>query len=102
MGWPQGGDYSSEFESRYKIKWRLNFYFFASFEKELRNKLTLKATAHQTEENILLKSLKYFDLNNSGKIDRTNFLKAVEKIGITISNQKVNIYNFLKKKIVIP
>jgi len=60
-----------------------------SFEKELRYKLGQKATPHQGEENILLKSFKYFDLNNSGTVDREEFLKTVEKIGIQIFNKQV-------------
>lgn len=66
--------------------------FFTSFEKELRYKLSQKATPHQGEENILLKSFKYFDLNNSGAVDREEFLKTVEKIGIQIFNKQVQIF----------
>ena len=59
-----------------------------SFEKELRYKLSQKATPHQGEENILLKSFKYFDLNNSGAVDQEEFLKTIEKIGIQIFNKQ--------------
>jgi len=54
----------------------------ARFEKELKNKLTLKSNAHQSEETILKKSFKYFDLDNSGQCSRDEFQKAVEKIGV--------------------
>ena len=37
-----------------------------SLEKELKNKLALKASGHQSEETVLLKAFKYFDLDNSG------------------------------------
>lgn len=76
---------------------------FSSFEKELRYKLSQKATPHQGEENILLRSFKYFDLNNSGTVDREEFLKAIEKIGIQIFNKQVNFIIFpiffLKKQL---
>ena len=39
----------------------------ALFEKELKNKLSLKSSGHTTEETVLIKAFKYFDLDNSGK-----------------------------------
>jgi len=39
----------------------------AAFEKELKNKLALKSSGKQSEETILMKAFKYFDLDNSGK-----------------------------------
>lgn len=56
----------------------------------MRFKLGQKANPHQGEESVLLKSFKYFDLNNSGTVDREEFLKAIEKIGIQIFNKQVN------------
>ena len=43
----------------------LNIYF-SRFEKELKNKLSLKSSGHTSEETVLLKAFKYFDLDNSG------------------------------------
>lgn len=37
------------------------------FERELRTKLSQKATVHSTEETTLLKAFKYFDLDGNGK-----------------------------------
>jgi len=37
------------------------------FERELRTKLSQKATAHSTEETTMLKAFKYFDLDGNGK-----------------------------------
>jgi Ca2+-binding EF-hand superfamily protein len=37
------------------------------FEKELKNKLSLKSSGHTSEETTLLKAFKYFDLDNSGR-----------------------------------
>ena len=53
------------------------------FEKELKNKLSLKASGHISEETVLLKAFKYFDLDNSGMCSMDEFLKAIMKIGIT-------------------
>ena len=54
----------------------------ASFEKELKNKLAQKATG--SEEQVLMKAFKYFDLNDSGEVEPDEFAKAIEKIGIMI------------------
>lgn len=63
--------------------------FRASFEKELRQRLIQKTTSHSTEESILLKNFKYFDLNNSGDVSQVEFIKVIEKIGIPIFNKQV-------------
>ena len=48
-----------------------------SFEKELKTKLALKAVNGKTEEQILLKLFKQFDLNNNGIIEKEEFSKAI-------------------------
>ena len=57
---------------------------FHSFERELKNKLSQKASGSQSEETVLMKSFKYFDLNNNGTVEPEEFAKAIEKIGIMI------------------
>jgi Ca2+-binding EF-hand superfamily protein len=66
------------------------------FEKEIRGKLNQKASAKTSEEQILLKAFKYFDLNNSGDVTFDEFTKAVEKIGaLTFSEQELQeLFNF--------
>ena len=54
-----------------------------SFEIELKNKLLMKTVGNQSEEMVLLKAFKYFDLSNTNLSDKETFLKAVMKIGIT-------------------
>jgi Ca2+-binding EF-hand superfamily protein len=54
----------------------------ANFEKEIRNKLSQKSSSKQSEEQILLKSFKFFDLNNNGQVEFDEFVKAIEKIGV--------------------
>lgn len=38
---------------------------------------------------MLLKSFKYFDLNNNGVVEPEEFAKAIEKIGIMIPTRQV-------------
>ena len=44
----------------------------------------------QSEEQVLMKAFKYFDLNNSGAVEPDEFAKAVEKIGIMIPTKHVS------------
>ena len=44
-----------------------------NFEKELRYKLELKSNGRTTEETVLLKAFKYFDLDNTGNVLKMNF-----------------------------
>ena len=56
-----------------------------------------KSNGMQNEETVLLKSFKYFDLNNNGTVEPNEFAKAVEKIGIMIPTQQVSVvYLFLR------
>jgi Ca2+-binding EF-hand superfamily protein len=53
----------------------------------------------QNEETVLLKSFKYFDLNNNGTVEPNEFAKAVEKIGIMIPTQQdlMSLFNLYDK-----
>ena len=53
------------------------------FIKDLKNKLNEKSYGSITEETVLVKSFKYFDLDNTGKSDLECFLKTINKIGVT-------------------
>jgi len=59
-----------------------------SFEKTLKQKLSQKSNGQQSEEAVLLKAFKYFDLNNNGTVEPDEFAKAVEKIGIMIPTKQ--------------
>jgi Ca2+-binding EF-hand superfamily protein len=50
--------------------------------------LQQKASGVQSEEQVLHKSFKYFDLNNSGAVEPDEFAKACEKIGIMIPTKQ--------------
>jgi len=62
--------------------------FLYSFERELKNKLQEKTKGSQSEETVLLKAFKYFDLNDNGQVEPDEFAKAIEKIGIQIPTQQ--------------
>jgi Ca2+-binding EF-hand superfamily protein len=51
-----------------------------------------KANSYASEETILIKAMKYFDLNNSGTINVREFSQAIEKIGILIFDQNVSLF----------
>jgi len=66
----------------------------SSFEKELLKKLSQKASGSQSEETVLTKCFKYFDLNNNGTIEPEEFGKAIEKVGIMIPTKRVRQLRF--------
>ena len=53
------------------------------FIKDLKNKLNQKTYGNITDETVLVKAFKYFDLDNTGKSDENCFLKTINKIGVT-------------------
>jgi len=56
----------------------------------LKNKLSEKTRGAQSEEQVLLKAFKYFDLNDNGTVEPDEFAKAIEKIGIQIPTKQVS------------
>ena len=63
----------------------------SSFEKELKNKLLMKTVGNQSEEMVLLRAFKYFDLSNTNLSDKHSFINTVMKIGITgFSEQSIS------------
>ena len=46
----------------------------------------------QSEEQVLVKSFKYFDLNDNGTVEPDEFAKAIEKIGIMIPTKQVSYF----------
>ena len=51
------------------------------FEKDLKAKLSLKSSGHTEENLLLLKAFRYFDSDNSGKIDKDKFAQALARLG---------------------
>ena len=70
-----------------------------SFEKTLKAKLSQKATGLASEESVLLKAFKYFDLNNNGSVEPDEFAKAIEKIGIMIPTKQVSTISTRQSKV---
>lgn len=58
-----------------------------NFERELKNKLTLKSDGRSSEERLINQAFKYFDLDNSGECSKDEFLKAMAKLGVTGFNE---------------
>ena len=52
---------------------------YISFEKELKHRLNMKSNPHLSEEAILLKAFKYFDLSNTGKTNKKQFIFSKNK-----------------------
>lgn len=61
------------------------------FERELKFKISQKGKASQTDETTLIRAFRYFDLDNSGTVSQDEFLKAVQKIGVTSFENEVAI-----------
>ena len=49
-----------------------------------------KTKGAQSEQQVLMKSFKYFDLNDNGVVEPDEFAKAIEKIGNQIPTQQVS------------
>jgi Ca2+-binding EF-hand superfamily protein len=58
------------------------------FIKELKSKLNQKCYGNTSEETVLIRAFKYFDLDNTGFSDIDSFLNTVRKIGITSLNDE--------------
>ena len=50
----------------------------------------MKGSGTASEEQVLIKSFKYFDLNDNGAVEPDEFAKAIEKIGIMIPTKQVS------------
>ena len=59
-----------------------------NFEKELKIKLLYKTNPHMTEEVLLFKTFKYFDVENSDHCDLNTFLKVIAKVGLLEFSEK--------------
>lgn len=57
----------------------------------MKNKLAEKTRGAQSEESVLKKAFKYFDLNDNGTVEPDEFAKAIEKIGIQIPTKQVSL-----------
>ena len=49
----------------------------------------MKSSPHLTEENALLRSIKYFDLGDTGRLNKRQFVKAMLGLGIASFTESV-------------
>lgn len=66
------------------------------FETELVQKLQQKSTSHISEETVLMRAFKYFDLDNSGAVSYDEWVKAIEKIGVILPDS-VRLHELFKE-----
>ena len=52
------------------------------FEKQLKSKISQKASQRETDEAYLVKSCKFFDIYGKGTLTYPQFHQALEKIGL--------------------
>jgi Ca2+-binding EF-hand superfamily protein len=52
--------------------------------------VSLKSNSFTSEEAFLVKSLKFFDIYNTGDLDLNNFFRAIEKIGVIIEKDTLS------------
>ncbi len=61
------------------------------FEKELKTRVGQKTKPNQPEDVTLIKSFKYFDLANTGFVNREEFYKTIQKVGVNTFDKEVNL-----------
>lgn len=64
------------------------------FEKQLRGKIDQKNSMNINEVQFLQKMFKYFDIQNTGKVDFDQFYRSMEKTGIIM--EKSDLYEVFK------
>ena len=65
------------------------------FEKELKTKLSLKANSKTSEEQLLIKTFKYFDLMSTGYLEISDFRRSLDKLAVSGFDDE-NINNIFK------
>lgn len=58
------------------------------FEETLKRKLSEKSGGSISEETVLMRNFKYFDLDGSGAVSLAEFKKVMEKIGISFKSEE--------------
>lgn len=68
-----------------------------SFETEIRQRMSQKSSSKVNEEAFLLKQFKFFDMDNSGSLTKSEFKKALSKIGIIQEEEVIGLMKKIKK-----
>lgn len=69
-----------------------------AFEKELRFKLTQKTKANHPEDTTLIRHFKYYDLYNTGKVNKDQFCQTIIKVGVNTLDQSVKHPSLIYQK----
>jgi Ca2+-binding EF-hand superfamily protein len=59
----------------------------SQFEKTVKAKLLQKCKPNESEETVLNKCFKYFDIDDSGELEFEEFRKGLEKVGVTLNTE---------------
>lgn len=62
-----------------------------SFFKQLRYRLQQKSGKNASDETTLIKTFKYFDIQNRGEIDFEQFSRALDKLGLQSLSKRVTM-----------
>lgn len=65
------------------------------FENQLRTKIAQKNSTNMNEVQFLQRMFKYFDIQNSGKVDFDQFYRSMEKTGIIM--EKSDLFEIFKR-----
>ena len=60
------------------------------FERDLKQKLEMKCPPTQEETTFLTKTFKFFDIQNKGSVTEEQFGRAIQKIGVVLSDEIVS------------
>ena len=61
------------------------------FESELKNKIQFKASSRMSNDAVLFKAFKFYDLYNNGNLSRIDFFKAIAKCGVVVDTHVQSI-----------
>ena len=70
--------------------WYLTILSLHSFENALRAKLEMKCPPTSDNATFLNKTFKFFDIQNKGGVNQDQFQRAVEKMGVVLTDKMVS------------
>jgi Ca2+-binding EF-hand superfamily protein len=62
---------------------------FREFETQLKQKIMQRNATNMHEVQFMAKMFKYFDIANRGKVTFEQFYRAMEKLGVTMSQENL-------------
>lgn len=58
--------------------------------------MNFKASSKVSAESLLLKTFKFFDLNNVGSVPKNEFLRVISKIGVVMCDPEVRYSQYVR------